>query len=91
MIHMEEEEEEKSHPQLLALSDSEQDDMDDEDYKEILSPEQPLPLPFQFQKLSRPKHIPPPISPAIAYFHLFFTDVILTLMVTIQQICAATD
>jgi hypothetical protein len=43
--------------------------------------EQPLPLPFQFQELSGPKHIPPPDSP-IAYFHFFFIDLILTLMVT---------
>jgi hypothetical protein len=27
--------------------DSEEDAMNDEDYREILSPEQPLPLPFQ--------------------------------------------
>jgi hypothetical protein len=60
------------------VSDSEEDDMDDEDYREILSPKQPLPLPFQFQKLSGPKHMPPPI----AYFHLFFTDLILTLIVS---------
>jgi hypothetical protein len=32
------------------MSDSEEDDVDDEDYREILSPEQTLPLPFQFQK-----------------------------------------
>jgi hypothetical protein len=29
-----------------------------------------------------PKHIHPPNSPPIAYFHLFFTDLILILMVT---------
>jgi hypothetical protein len=34
------------------VSDSEEDDMDVEDYREVLSPEQPLPLPFQFQELS---------------------------------------
>jgi hypothetical protein len=47
-----------------------------------LSPEQPLPLPFQFNELSGPKHVLPPESPAIAYFHLFFTYLILILMVT---------
>jgi hypothetical protein len=55
--------------------------MDDENCREILSPEQPLPLPFQFQELSGPKHIPPPDSPPIAYFRLFYTDLILTLTV----------
>jgi hypothetical protein len=47
-----------------------------------LSPELPLPLPFQFQELPGPKHMPPPDSPPIAYFHLFFTGLILTLTVT---------
>jgi hypothetical protein len=47
-------------------SDSKEDDMDDEDYREILSPEQPLPLPFLFQELSRHKNMPPPYSPPIA-------------------------
>jgi hypothetical protein len=56
--------------------------MDDENYREILSPEQPFPLPFEFQELSGPKHVPPPDSPPPAYFHLFFTDLILTLLVT---------
>jgi hypothetical protein len=60
------------------VSDTEEDDMDDEDYREILSPEQPFLLPFQFQELSGPKHIPPPI----VYFHLFFTDLIITIIVT---------
>jgi hypothetical protein len=31
-------------PAAHPVSDSEEDDMDDEDYREILSPEQPLPL-----------------------------------------------
>jgi hypothetical protein len=39
-------------PQLLILSYREEDDMDDEDYREILSPEQPLALLFQLQELS---------------------------------------
>jgi hypothetical protein len=47
---------------------------------EKLSPRQPLLL--QLQELSGPKHMPPPESPPIAYFNLFFTDLILTLMVT---------
>jgi hypothetical protein len=55
--------------------------MDDEDCREILSPVQPLPLPFQFQELTGPRHMPLPDS-SIAYFHLSFTDLILTLMVT---------
>jgi hypothetical protein len=33
-------------PAAHTMSDSEEDDMDNEDYREILSPEQPLPLPF---------------------------------------------
>jgi hypothetical protein len=70
------------HPQLLTLSDSEEDNIHDEDYREILSPEQPLLLPFQFLELSGPKHMPPLESPPITYFHLFFTDLILTLTVT---------
>jgi hypothetical protein len=64
------------------VSDSEENDMDDEDYREILSLDQPLPLPFQFQEVSGPKHMHPADSPLTAYFHLFFTDLILTLMVT---------
>jgi hypothetical protein len=55
--------------------------MGDEDYREILSPEQPLPFPFKLQELSGPKHMPPD-SPSIAYFHFFFTDLILNLVVT---------
>jgi hypothetical protein len=52
------------HPQAAQpVSDSEEDDMDDEHYREILSPEQPLTLPFQFQELSGPKHMPPLESP----------------------------
>jgi hypothetical protein len=68
-------------PAACHDSDSEEGDVDD-DYGEILSREQPLPLPFQFQELSGPKHMPPPDSPSVAYFHPFFTDLILTLMVT---------
>jgi hypothetical protein len=64
------------------VSDGEEDDMDDEDYRKVLLPEQPLPLPFQFQELSKPKHMPPPDSSPIANFQLFFTDLILTLMLT---------
>jgi hypothetical protein len=63
------------------MSDSEKDDTDDEDYREILSPEQPLPHSFQFQALSGPKHMPPPDSPPVTFFHLFFAGLILTLMV----------
>jgi hypothetical protein len=92
----EEEEEDVPHaksPAAHPLSDSEEDDMDADDYREILSPEQPLPLPFQFQELSGPKHMPPPDSP-IAYFHLFFIYLILTLMVTeskryVQQVISS--
>jgi hypothetical protein len=68
-------------PQLLTISDTEKHNMGDEDYREILSPEQPVPLPFQLQELSGPKHMPPTDSPPVAYFHLF-TNLILTLMVT---------
>jgi hypothetical protein len=69
-------------PAAHPVSDSEEDDMDDENYRGILSPEQPLPLPFQLQELSGPKHMPLPDSPPIAYFHLLFTDWIITLKVT---------
>nr|CAD7260670.1 unnamed protein product [Timema shepardi] len=69
-------------PAVHNLSDSDENGMDDEDYREILSPEQPLPLPFPFQELTGPKHMPPPDSLPIAYFFLFFTDFILSLMVT---------
>nr|CAD7397962.1 unnamed protein product [Timema cristinae] len=65
-------------PAVLNMSDSDENDMDDEDYREILSPEQLLPIPFPFQELSGPKHMPPPDSLPIAYF-LFFTDFILSL------------
>jgi hypothetical protein len=68
-------------PAAHTVSDSEENDKDDEDYMEILSPEQPLPFPFQFRELSEPKQMPPLESPPIAYFHLFFTDLILILMV----------
>nr|CAD7430728.1 unnamed protein product [Timema monikensis] len=73
-------------PAVHNMSDSDENDMDDEDYREILSPEQPLPIPFPFQELSGPKHMPPPDSLPIAYF-LFLTDFILSLMVTIKSIC----
>jgi hypothetical protein len=75
-------------PTTHPVSDSEEDNMDDDDYRQILSPEQPLPLPFQFQELLGPKHMPPLESPPITYFHLFFTDLILTLMVTECNRCA---
>jgi hypothetical protein len=55
-------EEDATPPAAHPVSDSEEDDMDDENYREILSPEQPLPLPFQFQELSGSKHMPPPDS-----------------------------
>jgi hypothetical protein len=68
-------------PAAHPVSDSKEDDMDDEDYREINSFTY-QPLPFQFQELSGPMHTPTPDSPPSAYFHLFFTDLILTLMVT---------
>jgi hypothetical protein len=72
---------EEEEPQAAySVSNSEEDDTDDEDYREILSPEQLFPLLFQFQELSGPKHKPPSDSPPIAYLHLFFTDLIHTLM-----------
>jgi hypothetical protein len=69
-------------PAAHPVSDSEDDDMDDENYTGILSSEQPLQLPFQFLELPGPKHMSLPDSPPIAYFHLFFTDWIITLKVT---------
>jgi hypothetical protein len=51
-------------PSAHPVSVSEEDDMD-EDYREILSPGQPLPLPFQFQELLGPYHMPSD-SPLIA-------------------------
>jgi hypothetical protein len=77
-------------PTVHPVSDSEDDDMYDEDYREILSPEQPLPLPFKFQELSEPKHMPSPVSLPIANFllhrhhHYTHGD-------RIQQIWAACD
>ncbi|XP_023235982.1 piggyBac transposable element-derived protein 4-like isoform X2 [Centruroides sculpturatus] len=58
------------------------DDDDDEDYQEVLSPEQPTSLPYSFLELPGPKHVPPPDSPPIAYFNLFFTVTLLNLIVT---------
>jgi hypothetical protein len=84
------EEEDAPHATLIAahpVSDSEEDNMDDEDYREILSLDQPFTLPFQFQELSGPKHMPLPDSSPSAYFYLFITALILSL----QQICAARD
>nr|CAD7264300.1 unnamed protein product [Timema shepardi] len=52
-----------SNPAVHNLSDS-----DDEDDREILSPEQPLPLPFSFQELTGPKHMPPPDSLPVTLF-----------------------
>ncbi|XP_067140739.1 piggyBac transposable element-derived protein 4-like [Centruroides vittatus] len=63
-----------------APSDSD-DEMENEDYREVSSPEKPYPFPFLFQELSGPKHMPPPDSPPIAYFYLFFTSTLLSLMV----------
>jgi hypothetical protein len=66
-----------------------------EAYREILSPEQPLPIAFQFQELSGPKHMPPyDPPPPFAYVHLFFSDFIFTLMVTesnryVQQVISS--
>nr|CAD7425148.1 unnamed protein product [Timema monikensis] len=39
-----------SNPAVHNMSDSDENGMEDEDYREILSPEQPLPLPFPFQE-----------------------------------------
>jgi hypothetical protein len=80
---------EEDTPHAHPVSNIEEDDMDDEDYRETLSPEQPLPLPFHFQELFGPKHVPLPDSPPI-----FFTDLILTLMVTesnryVQQVISS--
>ncbi|XP_067140719.1 piggyBac transposable element-derived protein 4-like [Centruroides vittatus] len=63
-----------------VCSDSD-DEMEEEDYREVLSPEEPQPPPFSFQELPGPKHMPPPDSPPIAYFYLFFTSSLLSLMV----------
>ncbi|XP_067141226.1 piggyBac transposable element-derived protein 4-like [Centruroides vittatus] len=57
-------------------------DDDDEDYQEVLSPEQTSSLPFSFLELAGPKHMPLPDSPPIAYFDLFFTMTLLNLIVT---------
>jgi hypothetical protein len=65
------------------VSDSEEDDMDDDDYRKICHLSN-FSLPLQFQELPGPKHtsMPPPDSPPVAYFQLFFPYLILTLMVT---------
>jgi hypothetical protein len=54
------------------VSDSEDNDMDDEDYTGLLSPEQPLLLTSQFQELCGLKHMPPPI----AFFFIWFVRVL---------------
>ncbi|XP_067140704.1 piggyBac transposable element-derived protein 4-like [Centruroides vittatus] len=63
-----------------AYSDDD-DGMEDQNYREVFSPEEPQPFPFTFQELPGPKHMPPPDSPPIAYFYLFFTNTLLSLMV----------
>jgi hypothetical protein len=44
-------EEDATPPAAHPVSHSEEDDMDDEDYRKILSPKQPLPLPFQLLRV----------------------------------------
>ncbi|XP_023210296.1 piggyBac transposable element-derived protein 4-like [Centruroides sculpturatus] len=66
-------------PSSFQLSD---DELEDEVYVEVLPPEQSLPATFPFNELSGPKHMPPPDSHPVEYFHLFFTFTLLSLMVT---------
>ncbi|CAG2057872.1 unnamed protein product, partial [Timema podura] len=54
-------------PAVHNMSNSDENDMDDEDYRKIMSPEQSLPPPFPIQELSGPKHMPPPDSLPIAF------------------------
>ncbi|XP_023216810.1 uncharacterized protein LOC111619332 [Centruroides sculpturatus] len=65
---------------LAAHSDSD-DEMEDQVYREVFSPEEPQPFPFPFCEVPGLKHMPPPDSPPIAYFYLFFTSTLLSLMV----------
>jgi hypothetical protein len=88
------EDDDAPHPTPLAahsVSDSEEDDMDDDDdYREILSPEQPLPLIFQIQELSGPKHtsMRPGSLPSASLLH---TCDPYTHGDRIQHICTAND
>ncbi|XP_023241866.1 piggyBac transposable element-derived protein 4-like [Centruroides sculpturatus] len=69
-------------PSLSNNHTKSRNDDDDEDYQEVLSPEQSSSLPFTFLELAGPKHMPPPDSPPIVYFNLFFTMTLLNLIVT---------
>ncbi|XP_067120118.1 piggyBac transposable element-derived protein 4-like [Centruroides vittatus] len=56
------------------------DELEDE-YHEVLQPEQSLPDPFPFLELPGPKNMPSADSQPIDYFNLFFTVSLLSLMV----------
>ncbi|XP_023221147.1 piggyBac transposable element-derived protein 4-like [Centruroides sculpturatus] len=53
----------------------------DEEYLEVLPPEQSIPDPFPFLEQSGPKRMPTSDSHPIEYFNLFFTMSLLSLMV----------
>ncbi|XP_067134165.1 piggyBac transposable element-derived protein 4-like [Centruroides vittatus] len=57
------------------------DELEDEEYLEVLPPEQSLPDPFPFLELSGPKNMPSADSQPIDYVNLFFTMSLLSLMV----------
>ncbi|XP_023213149.1 piggyBac transposable element-derived protein 3-like [Centruroides sculpturatus] len=68
-------------PSTSAAHYDSDDEMEDRDYREVFSPEEPQPFPFSFREVPGPKHMPPPDSPPIVYFYLFFTSTLLSLMV----------
>lgn len=56
--------------EIDAQNESDSDDvMEDEDYREVFAPEQPLLLPHIFQELPGPKHMPNVGSPPVTYFY----------------------
>ncbi|XP_023213147.1 piggyBac transposable element-derived protein 4-like [Centruroides sculpturatus] len=68
-------------PSTSTAHSGSDDEMEDQEYREVFSPEEPQPFPFPFREVSGPKHMPPPDSPPIVYFYLFFNSTLLSLMV----------
>ncbi|XP_023231498.1 uncharacterized protein LOC111631452 [Centruroides sculpturatus] len=66
-------------PSTSAAHSDSNDKMEDEIYREVFSPE--VAQRFPFCEVPGPKHMPPPNSPYIAYFYVFFTSTLLSLMV----------
>ncbi|XP_023216794.1 piggyBac transposable element-derived protein 2-like [Centruroides sculpturatus] len=68
-------------PSTSTAHSGSDDEMEDQEYREVFSPEEPQPFPFPFREVSGPKNMPPPDSPPIAYFYLFFNSTLLSIMV----------